>query len=82
MVNLKSVTEAVFLERSGIIFIEARMLRDPQLLRNMATRCRSIAETRLTEEGQEVLLRMAESYERQARADECPFTNPTISSSS
>ena len=39
-----------------------------ELLRNMAGRCRSIAHTRLTEEGQSILLRMAEDYERQARA--------------
>lgn len=42
------------------------MLRETQLLRQMASRCRAIAPTRLTEEGQGVLLRMAEEYDRRA----------------
>ncbi len=60
------------MERTERVFIEPRMLRDPELLRKMASRCRSIAETRLTEEGQSVLLRMAENYERQASGQDRP----------
>lgn len=49
--------------------IGARMLRETDLLRQMASRCRAIAPTRLTEEGQSVLLRMADDYDR--RAEQC-----------
>ncbi|QIK79252.1 hypothetical protein G7077_10425 [Sphingomonas piscis] len=40
---------------------------DSRNLRSMADQCRTLASTRQTEEAMQALLRMADSYDRQAR---------------
>jgi hypothetical protein len=43
---------------------------DSQNLRSMADHCRTLASTRQSAEAMRALLRMAESYDRQARQSE------------
>ena len=46
------------------------LMLNPRNLRSMADQCRTLASTRQTSEAMEALLRMAESYDRQAHQRE------------